>query len=408
MITTELLSDTDPVAQPTLETAARLKIPFYKAGYYRYKFVDVRKELEAAGSTAERTCRSEPPSRDAPRISQPRGVHRRPGLGFCPLHRAARRGNRRVLLRRPSCGGRRRRRRVAHGVRPGVAAVVDDLTQGLLLGKERRLVAAAELPHGRRYGRLETVLRHARENAFPRSSVAPCGIRGHRHHTRSGAGEHVGRGRTRSGVRQGAPRRSLFRVPWIERRQVCARVGRTARRCDRLAETHRYPHRRSCSRLRRLRVPRAVQVRRPGRRPRHAAERSLPRHHAKRPDRLGLRVDDDGERVGVSIGHDVVRHDARGHEGAGVAHRAAGGRLPRDRASTRHRTCPRARVPEGRCGGFRRAQAHRTHPQAVHARRRQSVRRGAPRCVRKSSPPQRLRHLRPGSDDARRVTLSRS
>src|SRR5688572_2238340 len=34
MITTELLSDADPVAEPTLETAARLKIPFYKAGYY--------------------------------------------------------------------------------------------------------------------------------------------------------------------------------------------------------------------------------------------------------------------------------------------------------------------------------------------------------------------------------------
>ena len=49
MITTELLSDSAPAAQPTLETAARLKIPFYKAGYYRYKFVDVRKELEAAG-----------------------------------------------------------------------------------------------------------------------------------------------------------------------------------------------------------------------------------------------------------------------------------------------------------------------------------------------------------------------
>jgi len=49
MISTELLSNTDPVAQPTLETAARLKIPFYKTGYYRYKFVDVRKELEAAG-----------------------------------------------------------------------------------------------------------------------------------------------------------------------------------------------------------------------------------------------------------------------------------------------------------------------------------------------------------------------
>jgi sugar phosphate isomerase/epimerase len=49
MITTELLSDADPVAQPTLETAARLKIPFYKTGYYRYAFADVRQELEAAG-----------------------------------------------------------------------------------------------------------------------------------------------------------------------------------------------------------------------------------------------------------------------------------------------------------------------------------------------------------------------
>jgi sugar phosphate isomerase/epimerase len=49
MITTELLSDADPVAQPTLETAARLNIPFFKPGYYRYQFVDVRKELEDAG-----------------------------------------------------------------------------------------------------------------------------------------------------------------------------------------------------------------------------------------------------------------------------------------------------------------------------------------------------------------------
>jgi sugar phosphate isomerase/epimerase len=49
MITTELLSDADPVAQPTLETAARLKIPFYKTGYYRYRFVDPRKEREDAG-----------------------------------------------------------------------------------------------------------------------------------------------------------------------------------------------------------------------------------------------------------------------------------------------------------------------------------------------------------------------
>jgi L-ribulose-5-phosphate 3-epimerase len=50
MISTELISDADPFAQPTLETASRLKIPFYKTGYYRYKFVDVRKELAVAGA----------------------------------------------------------------------------------------------------------------------------------------------------------------------------------------------------------------------------------------------------------------------------------------------------------------------------------------------------------------------
>jgi sugar phosphate isomerase/epimerase len=50
MISTELISDADPFAPPTLETASRLNIPFYKTGYYRYKFVDVRKELAAAGA----------------------------------------------------------------------------------------------------------------------------------------------------------------------------------------------------------------------------------------------------------------------------------------------------------------------------------------------------------------------
>ena len=49
MITTELLSDADPAARPTLETAAALEIPLLKPGYYRYAFVDVRKEVEAAG-----------------------------------------------------------------------------------------------------------------------------------------------------------------------------------------------------------------------------------------------------------------------------------------------------------------------------------------------------------------------
>lgn len=50
MITTELLSGEDPNAAPILSTAGKLSIPFLKPGYYHYKFVDVRKELEEAGN----------------------------------------------------------------------------------------------------------------------------------------------------------------------------------------------------------------------------------------------------------------------------------------------------------------------------------------------------------------------
>jgi len=50
MITTGLLSASDPTALPILETAGREKVRFFKPGYYRYAFVDVRQELEKAGS----------------------------------------------------------------------------------------------------------------------------------------------------------------------------------------------------------------------------------------------------------------------------------------------------------------------------------------------------------------------
>ena len=50
MITTELLSDADPAAVPTLQTAAALKIPFVKPGYYRYALADARKERDEAGA----------------------------------------------------------------------------------------------------------------------------------------------------------------------------------------------------------------------------------------------------------------------------------------------------------------------------------------------------------------------
>ncbi|MGI8784678.1 MAG: sugar phosphate isomerase/epimerase family protein [Acidobacteriota bacterium] len=50
MITTELLSAADPAARPILSTAGSLGIPYYKAGYYRYRFADVTTELEQAAA----------------------------------------------------------------------------------------------------------------------------------------------------------------------------------------------------------------------------------------------------------------------------------------------------------------------------------------------------------------------
>jgi sugar phosphate isomerase/epimerase len=50
MITTALTSADEPTARPILSTAATLSIPFFKPGYYQYKMVDVRRELEEAGA----------------------------------------------------------------------------------------------------------------------------------------------------------------------------------------------------------------------------------------------------------------------------------------------------------------------------------------------------------------------
>jgi sugar phosphate isomerase/epimerase len=45
MITTNLLSASETVARPTLSTAARLKVPYFKIGYYRYKGPDLEQTL---------------------------------------------------------------------------------------------------------------------------------------------------------------------------------------------------------------------------------------------------------------------------------------------------------------------------------------------------------------------------
>lgn len=50
MITTGLTSASDLTAKPILNTAAKLGIPFFKPGYYKYEFKDVRRELEKFGT----------------------------------------------------------------------------------------------------------------------------------------------------------------------------------------------------------------------------------------------------------------------------------------------------------------------------------------------------------------------
>jgi L-ribulose-5-phosphate 3-epimerase len=50
LITTELLSASDPTAKPILATAGKLGVPLFKPGYFKYQYVDVRKELREAGA----------------------------------------------------------------------------------------------------------------------------------------------------------------------------------------------------------------------------------------------------------------------------------------------------------------------------------------------------------------------
>jgi sugar phosphate isomerase/epimerase len=50
MITTGLVAAAEATARPILETAGRHGVPFFKPGYYRYAFADVRQELEHAAA----------------------------------------------------------------------------------------------------------------------------------------------------------------------------------------------------------------------------------------------------------------------------------------------------------------------------------------------------------------------
>jgi L-ribulose-5-phosphate 3-epimerase len=50
MITTALLSASEPTARPILETAGAHQVPFFKPGYHRYRFQDVRREVDDAAA----------------------------------------------------------------------------------------------------------------------------------------------------------------------------------------------------------------------------------------------------------------------------------------------------------------------------------------------------------------------
>ncbi|HUG52148.1 MAG TPA: sugar phosphate isomerase/epimerase family protein [Vicinamibacteria bacterium] len=50
MITTGLVSAEEAAARAVLETAGRLRIPFFKPGYRRYAFADARREVESAAA----------------------------------------------------------------------------------------------------------------------------------------------------------------------------------------------------------------------------------------------------------------------------------------------------------------------------------------------------------------------
>ena len=48
MITTGLLAADDPTAQPILSAAGKLGISYFKVGYYRYAYADIRREQQQA------------------------------------------------------------------------------------------------------------------------------------------------------------------------------------------------------------------------------------------------------------------------------------------------------------------------------------------------------------------------
>ena len=233
MITTELLSDADPVAQPTLETAARLKIPFYKPGYYRYKFVDPRKEREDAGRQLRGLA--DLSRRHGMRL----GYHNHAGYiggpvwdfaSFIEPLDAATVGYYFDVRHAVVEGGDGGWRTAFDLVAPRLSMIA---LKDFFWEKSGGSWQQRNCPMGEGmvdWKRFFAMLAKARFHG-PVSLHVEYEVTGD--HTRSGAGEHVGRGRTRFGVRQGTHRRSLFRGPDVIDEVMRARPYPSALRSSR-------------------------------------------------------------------------------------------------------------------------------------------------------------------------------
>ena len=95
-----------------------------------------------------------------------------------------------------------------------------------------------------------------------------------------------------------------------------------------------------------------LQVRRPRGGPRHHPQRALPRGDARREERVGTRLDDPRQHVGVPFADDVVRHDARGHEGprrADRPHHRRSARRPDTRSISRSSSSRSTSAPPRTC-----------------------------------------------------------
>ena len=186
MITTALVSASEPTARPILETAGAHGVALFKPGYYRYAFADVRKELADAAAALRGLAEL------GARYGVALGFHNHAGYiggrvwdvvpildALDPRWAGYYFDVRHAVVEGGDGGWRSALERRG-------PAIEDDRGQGLLLGEGAQGLAAAQLPAGRGHGGLEGVLRRARAQRIRGAGVAPPRIRDPR---RDGGGE---------------------------------------------------------------------------------------------------------------------------------------------------------------------------------------------------------------------------